>query len=304
MKVLIIGLGSIAKKHIVALREIDASVEIIALRSSKEALSIDNIRNVYDWKSVALERPDFILISNPTALHFETLKEAKDFSIPLFIEKPLFPNIGDSQKALVENIVNRNIPTYVACNLRFLDSIQKASEIITNERINEVNVYCGSYLPDWRPNVDFRTIYSANKEMGGGVHIDLIHELDYIFWLLGNPMKTHHIFKNNSSLEITAVDYANYIWEYECFSVSVILNYYRRDSKRTMELVCDKGSYLVDLLKNNITYNGKEIFSSEQRIQDTYKAQMIYFVDNILKRNIKFNTINDGYKVLELCLKA
>ena len=77
MKVLIIGLGSIAKKHIVALREIDASVEIIALRSSKDAPCVENIRNVYDWKSVALERPDFILVSNPTALHFETLKETK-----------------------------------------------------------------------------------------------------------------------------------------------------------------------------------------------------------------------------------
>lgn len=304
MKVLIIGLGSIAKKHISVLREIDDAVEIIALRSSKDASCVENVRNVYDWKAIPREQPDFIIVSNPTALHFETLKKIKDFSIPLFIEKPLFSQIGDSQKILVEDIINKETPTYMGCNLRFLDSIQKIAEIIATERINEVNVYCGSYLPDWRPNVDFRTVYSANKEMGGGVHIDLIHELDYVFWLFGNPIMTNYLFKSNSSLEITAVDYANYVWEYDDFVVSIILNYYRREPKRTMELVCDKGTYLVDLLKNNITFASKEIFTSPQKIQDTYKKQMLYFINNILREREKFNTIDDGYKVLELCLKV
>lgn len=304
MKVLIIGFGSIAKKHIAALREIDASVDILALRSSKDASKIENIRNIYDWEVILQEEPDFIIVSNPTAFHFETLEKIKDYSIPIFIEKPLFSSIGKLQQNIVEEFVNKGLTVYVACNLRFLDSLRKIAEIIPTERINEVNVYCGSYLPDWRPNVDFRTVYSANKEMGGGVHIDLIHELDYVFWLFGNPISTSHVFKNNSSLHITATDYANYVWEYENFVISIVLNYYRRESKRTLELVCDKGTYLVDLLKNNITYKGEEVFSSQQRITDTYKIQMTYFINYILNNKTKFNSIEDGYKVLELCLKA
>src|SRR5690606_19349874 len=141
--------------------------------------------------------------------------------------------------------------------------------MIAGERVNEVNVYCGSYLPDWRPGVDFRKVYSANKELGGGVHIDLIHELDYVFWLWKEPRKTRAFFSNTSSLDISAFDYANYLWTYDGFSVSIVLNYYRRDPKRTLEIVTEQATYQVDLLNNTIEKNGEIVFSSQQRINDT-----------------------------------
>ena len=187
--------------------------------------------------------------------------------------------------------------------MRFLECIAKIKELIVSKRINEVNVYCGSYLPDWRPNVDFRKVYSANKEMGGGVHIDLIHELDYVYWLFGKPTHTKSFFSNKSSLNITAYDYANYLWEYKNFSVSVILNYYRRDNKRTLEIVTDKGTYLVNLLKNTISYNNEFVFQSNQLSLQTYTAQMQFFVEEILNKQTKFNTIVEANKVLELCLQ-
>ena len=139
--------------------------------------------------------------------------------------------------------------------------------------------------------------------MGGGVHIDLIHELDYVYWLFGTPIHTQFFFSNKSSLNITAYDYANYLWEYDDFSVSVVLNYYRRDSKRTLEILTDEGTYLVDLLRNNISYNDEIVFQSSQLSLETYTAQMQFFVEEILNKQTKFNTIVEGYKVLELCLQ-
>ena len=139
--------------------------------------------------------------------------------------------------------------------------------------------------------------------MGGGVHIDLIHELDYIYWLFGEPFHTQSFFSNKSSLDITAYDYANYLWEYNDFSISVVLNYYRRDSKRTLEILTDEGTYLVDLLKNTISYNEKLIFQSNQLPLQTYTAQMQFFVEEILNKRIKFNTIVEANKILELCLQ-
>lgn len=303
MKVLIIGLGSIAKKHIAVLQEIDSTVEFVALRSSGNCEVFEYIRNIYDWDAISQESPDFILISNPTSLHFETLQKLKSYSIPLFIEKPLFSEIGAVQDKLVQEITNEGIPTYVACNLRFLDSIREIRNIITNERVNEINVYCGSYLPNWRPEVDFRTVYSANKEMGGGVHIDLIHELDYVYWLFGTPKDTQSFFRNNSSLEISAFDYANYLWEYNYFCVSIILNYYRRQPKRNLEIVCEAATYNVDLRQNSIMCNDELLFKSSQSISDTYKEQMLFFIHNIVKGKETFNTIKDAYNVLKLCLK-
>ena len=83
----------------------------------------------------------------------------------------------------------------------------------------------------------------------------------------------------------------------------MVLNYYRRDSKRTLEILTDEGTYLVDLLKNNIWYNDEIIFESGQRMLQTYTTQMHFFIEEILSKQIKFNTIVEGYKVLQLCLQ-
>ena len=304
MKVLIIGLGSIALKHIKALQELYPSVVIYALRRKGEpSKEIKGVIEVFDISEIKVDTLSFILISNPTAVHYETIKEVMVYKKPLFIEKPLFETLSNEANDLVMEIERQGIPTYVACNLRFLESIAKIRELLVGKRVNEVNVYCGSYLPDWRPNVDFRKVYSANKEMGGGVHIDLIHELDYVYWLFGAPIHTQSFFSNKSSLDITAYDYANYLWEYDDFSVSVVLNYYRRDSKRTLEILTDEGTYLVDLLKNNISYNDELVFQSSQLSLETYTAQMQFFVEEILNKQTKFNTFVEGYKVLKLCLQ-
>ena len=304
MKVLIIGLGSIALKHIEALQELYPSVVIYALRRKGEpSKGIKGVIEIFDMDEIAVDTLSFILISNPTAVHYDTIQKVIRYKKPLFIEKPLFGALSKEANDLVMEVGRQGILTYVACNLRFLESIVKIKNLLIGKRVNEVNVYCGSYLPDWRPNVDFRKVYSANKEMGGGVHIDLIHELDYVYWLFGVPIHTQSFFSNKSSLNITAYDYANYLWEYDDFSVSVVLNYYRRESKRTLEVLTEEGTYLVDLLKNTISYNDKLVFQSSQLSLQTYTAQMQFFVEEILNKQTKFNTIVEANKILELCLQ-
>ena len=67
-------------------------------------------------------------------------------------------------------------------------------------------VICSSYLPDWRPGVDYRTVYSAHKALGGGVTIDLIHEWDYLVDLFGVPQKLYNFKGTYSDLEIDSDD--------------------------------------------------------------------------------------------------
>jgi predicted dehydrogenase len=302
MKVLIIGLGSIAKKHIVSLNNLVEECQIFALRSQSDSQHIIGVTNIYSIENLENDF-DFAIVSNPTSKHGETIKLLIKLNIPLFIEKPLFDSLN--YKEVVNEININKINTYVACNLRFLECISYIKDAIIKERINEVNVYCGSYLPDWRPGVDYRKCYSANKELGGGVHIDLIHEIDYIYWLFLEPKSVHNFFYNKSSLNISSYDSATYLFEYDNFSVNVRLNYYRRDPKRTLEIVCEKGTYLVDLLKNSVLLDGIEVFKSSKTIFNTYNSQMNFFVSEVLKAKVNnFNNINEAYKILELCLKT
>jgi len=303
MKVLIIGLGSIAKKHIKSLREI-GEFQIYALRSSIDSPKFDNVSNIYDIEEVGSYDFDFFLISNPTSEHAFVIKKLIKYRKPFFIEKPIFDSVSSANQELITSLALSKITTYIACNLRFLDCLWEIKRIIKDSRINEVNIYCGSYLPDWRPGVDFKKVYSANKEMGGGVHIDLIHEIDYLYWIFGTPLEVRSTFRSNSSLDITSIDYANYLWDYNFFSASLILNYYRRDTKRTFEIVTSESTYIVDLILNRIFKDGQEVFSSNQRIPDTYFSQMDYFIKMVLSnKNSNFNTAQEAYNILQLCIQ-
>lgn len=303
MKVLIIGLGSIGKKHVKAIKSIRPNAEIFALRSTINAGIFPGVTNIFKIEEIESIVIDFAIIANPTSEHRSTIAQLIPFGFPLFIEKPISSSLDIED--LVNSVGSKGISTYVACNLRFLECIKFIKDklpLIPNKKLNEVNVYCGSYLPEWRPNVDFRETYSANPELGGGVHIDLIHELDYLYWLFGVPKYVTRKFKNQSSLAISAYDYANYMLDYDGFCANVVLNYYRRDPKRSLELVFEDETWEIDLLKNQIICNSKTIFSSEQKIADTYQTQMAYFINSMNEKTNSFNTVSDAYDVLKICL--
>jgi predicted dehydrogenase len=304
MKILIIGLGSIGKKHVKAINSILPNAEIFALRSTTNAKIHPGVTNIFHFEEIESLAFDFAIIANPTSAHKSTIAQLIQFGFPLFIEKPI------SSALDIEEVVNsvkiKEITSYVACNLRFLECLKFIKEklpLLPNKRLNEVNVYCGSYLPEWRPSVNFRETYSANTELGGGVHIDLIHELDYLYWLFGMPNKVTRVFKSQSSLAVHSFDYANYVLEYNEFCAGVVLNYYRRDAKRTLELVFEDETWHVDLLQNLITCNNQIIFKSEQKISDTYQPQMKYFVDCLNENKRTFNSISNAYNVLKICLE-
>jgi len=226
MRVLIIGLGSIAKKHMEVISKLVPNSEFIALRSSKHPITEKNVINISSISEVT-GTIDFCIISNPTHLHFDAIKKAISLNVPLFIEKPSLMNLDKSDELI--NLINKStLPTYVAFNLRFLPVIEFLKEYITTLNILEVNIYAGSYLPDWRPKTDYRKIYSANKEMGGGVHLDLIHEIDYATWLFGFPSESTSITRRVSKLEIDSVDFASYHLLYTNKTVNITLNYYRK----------------------------------------------------------------------------
>lgn len=303
MKVLVVGLGSIARKHISALREIDPEARIYALRSQANAGREKDITNLYDTADIPADI-DFAIISNPTSCHARTIDSLKELNVPLLIEKPVFGS-ADHDK-LVEEVRKSGILTYVACNLRFLDCIVFLKNYLrsnSGRRINEVNVYCGSYLPEWRPGTDFKKCYSAIPELGGGVHIDLIHEIDYVRWLFGLPAEVSSIFRNVSSLGIRAIDYANYIFTYPEFTASIILNYYRRDYKRQMEIVFEDDTWTVDLKSNSIRNSKSElIFEGKNDFLSTYKSQMEYFINLVETGDKSENDIAMAYDVLKICM--
>jgi predicted dehydrogenase len=305
MNILIVGLGSIARKHIEAMQFLNFKATIYALRSANNVVNEEGIINIssIDNLDVAF---DFAIISNPTHLHFKYILILAGMNIPIFIEKPAVHSL-DNSADLINLIDAKNLITYVACNLRFHPCIFFINKYIKTGpiRINEVNVYSGSYLPDWRPGKDFRKIYSANDNMGGGVHLDLFHELDYTTWIFGYPKKTSSVKRSVSSLAIDAVDYANYCLEYSNFTANIVLNYYRKKVKRTIEIVLDNQIINVNLVDNIVSDENDQILfqSPNFDMKSTYINQMEYFINCIKKNEKPMNSLKESIEVLKIVLE-
>ncbi|MFH0851551.1 MAG: Gfo/Idh/MocA family oxidoreductase [Candidatus Peregrinibacteria bacterium] len=302
MNILIVGLGSIAKKHIAALRALGTDATLFALRSLPGAEVVEHVRNIRSLDELPAP-PDFAIISNPTHLHFSSIQQVLPLRCPFFIEKPVVRTLAEAEQLL--SLLPGDVLTYVACHLRHHPCLQFVREHLNGAhgKINEVNAYCGSYLPDWVPGKDWRKSFRFDSTQSGGVHMELIHEMDYVFWLFGKPSDVSHTLRNVSSLKMSAPDYAHYVLGFDSFTATITLNYFRRDAKRTLAILFEDQTWLVDLLRFTVETNGKILFSSSLTTPDLYRIQMEYFLRCLKEHGQPMNAVEEACNVLRLALQ-
>jgi predicted dehydrogenase len=236
MKALLIGLGSIGRRHLRLLVEM-IDCEIICWRSGKEQVlpGVDDKYEVEAFDSLdqaISEKPDFAIIANPTSLHVETALALAKADIPFLIEKPVSDRM-EGLDSLKEIVSEKNLPVLVGFQLRHHSGYKQLLELINSGEIGRpLNLQgcVGQYLPDWRPDVDYRQSYSAKKNFGGGVILDLCHEIDIAISILGQVLRVSCICDHYSDLEIETEDMADITMEHQGRCVSHIhLNYLERD---------------------------------------------------------------------------
>lgn len=309
LKICFIGLGSIGKKHIKNITSIlkrrGTKFVIDAIRSTDRSLPEDInifIRRVYRSLEELTDVYDIIFVTNPTICHYDTIKRAMPYAKNMFIEKPIFHQYVQN---LNEFRFNSEGIYYVACPLRYGSVVSELKKRITNEQIYSVRAISSSYLPDWRKGIDYRQIYSAHKDMGGGVTLDLIHELDYIIWLFGIPEMSCHLCGKYSDLEIDSDDLSVYLLKYEDKIAEIHVDYLGRECVRNIELFCKDYVIKGDLLHNTLKYiySGgvvEEIILPEANM---YLQEMEAFLDVIEQRRKNENDIMHANQILRIALE-
>lgn len=315
MKILFIGMGSIGQRHYRCTKEISNNndFEFISYRTG---LNIDNkfgpddVRFYDTLEGALMEKPDCAIISNPTSMHVDTAIRCAKEGIHLFIEKPLSHSLDRIDDLI--NIVQKNkLITQIGCNLRFHPAIIELRNLIKSDvlgRLYDFDISTGSYLPDWRPWQDYRNSYSAKKALGGGVILDLIHELDYAYWLFGSFISLKSIKDKVSLLDIETEDIAKIIvrTEHGCLG-TISLNYYRCVPERMINVNFEKGSIKVDLITGIIYFyykDGRTEIKKHCIERDyMYIEQMRYFIDSVKNRKQTENDLAEGVKVLDYALK-
>jgi predicted dehydrogenase len=218
-----------------------------------------------------------------------------------FIEKPVFDELDI---ALTTIPFAKDAVCYVAAPLRHCGVLKKLREIVSPHEVYCARAICSSYLPDWRPNVDYRTIYSASKEAGGGVRIDLIHEWDYLSDLFGFPNEIYQLSGRFSDLEITSEDLAVYIGKYDDKLVEVHLDYFGRETRRSIELFTKKRTIYGDIANARITFSdGTPAIECEEERNVMYMREMQYFMSLVLEQtDHSMNDIEHAMHVMRLAL--
>lgn len=303
MKVLFVGVGSIAKRHIKNLIQICKNKEIkidVLRHNSYSQLSKDILPYITceHHKISDIDKDyDAIFITNPTHLHYKTIDQLKDFSKNFFVEKPVFSTLSETLESL--NLPQDN-KYYVACPLRYAAVLQYAKKFVKTKVPYSIRAICSTYLPDWRPGIDYRECYSAKKEQGGGVCIDLIHEWDYLYDLFGEPDEVYQFCGKYSHLEISSEDLAVYIARYKKFLLELHLDYIGRKSERKLELYCDDGTYVFDIFNSCISKNGNELFRYQESWNDIYIKEMEYFLALCNSKDESQNDLNHAIKVQKI----
>ncbi|WP_020618584.1 Gfo/Idh/MocA family protein [Paenibacillus daejeonensis] len=247
MNALVIGYGSIGERHCRLLTELGCSVGVVSSRALPGVCVYSSI-----GEAMYSDSWDYIVVANRTHQHYAALKTLRErgYSGDILVEKPLFERLMDLPDASLSRV-------YAAYNLRFHPILQQLRELIQGQRVLSAQVYTGQYLPGWRQQ-DYRKVYSARRHEGGGVLLDLSHELDYLLWLFGPWRRLVACGGRYSTLEIDSDDiYTMLIEMSECSIVNLQLNYVDRQRQRQIIVNTDEHTYTADLVGATLKIDGE-----------------------------------------------
>ena len=236
MKVAVVGNGSAGRRHARILLALGH--DVVAYDPAVRPIADVECAETFE---VAVEGSDAVVIASPSSMHAGQARGVIERGISVLVEKPLATSASDA--AELERLAGEfDVTLAVAMNLRHHPNVIRLRQQLaagTVGRVLRASAWCGSWLPDWRPGTDYRNAYSAQAEQGGGVLLDsVVHELDYLLWMLGPARAVTAVVRRVSDLEIDVEDAAVIMLELACGAMADITSDY-------LDRVYDRGCRIV-----------------------------------------------------------
>ena len=294
MRVLIIGYGSIGSKHFKIIKKNFKKINLFIL--SKRKIFIRGAKVINSLTEAKKIKPHYIIFSSETNKHYYHLKylEKNLKDVKILVEKPLF----DKEK----KITFKNNKIFVGYNLRFHPSIIFLKNFLKKNKPIDIKIITNSYLPKWR-KVDYSKSYSSNRRLGGGVILDLSHEIDLAIWLFGKVNIKYKNYSKLSKLNINTEDNLQLFGKIKKTNFYLSLNYYSKNESRNIYVDTIKSSLNIDLKNNIIKINNKYKKNSHKNfdLDKTYLNMHQAILSNVYSD--KLCTFKEGAEVLKLITK-
>ena len=309
-RIAIVGFGSIGRRHCRLIKQLRSDIDIILVRSGlggqflEESLACASVGSLDEALGIGV---DAAIISSPASYHLRDAKHFLKKKIPLLIEKPLSHNINGIEqfKILVDQL---KIPVLVGYVLRYSDAARYFYRIVTSEKVGKplfATIKCCSYLPNWRPDTDYKKSVSSIESLGGGVLNELSHELDYANWFFGPFQRVEASLKNSGTLGIEVEDKAELILHTLAnMPISVSLDFSSNTTERKTTLHGSEGTVTWDAINQVVRWESltghieQKTFTSTS--DEIYLTQLINFFDCVERNIISNKTLCDAISTLRL----
>jgi len=287
-RVLIVGYGSIGSRHARLLSELGCDVAVVSKREIDFPKRYGTLRE--GWLA---HRPTLVVVANATAAHHTALAELAQLGHAgdVLVEKPVFDHVLP--------LPPNNFRQFrVAYNLRFHPVLSRLCEALATQRVISVQAYVGQYLPNWRPETDYRLCYSAHADQGGGALLDLSHDLDYLSWMTGSWRRVAATGGHMSPLEISSDDVFFLLYESDrCPVIGVQLNYLDKLGRRQVIVNSADHTYEADLVRSSLKIDGEELHFPVER-DTTYRAMHVAMLSG---NPMQACTVPEALDTLALC---
>jgi predicted dehydrogenase len=311
-KILIVGLGSIGRRHIKILKE-TIVCEISVLREkNKIPEMLPGVKEfLFSWEDIKNRNFDFAVICNPTSLHVRTAIALAKRGIPFLMEKPVYIDREQIAK-LVHLVEEKKLPVLVGFYLRHHVLYKKIKEIIASAALGKLlslSSEMGQYLPDWRA-YDYRQSFSARKALGGGVIFELTHEIDLAIDLMGKVDFASCLKGKLSSLMIETEDVAEIILSHQDGLISHLhLDYLQKQYTRKVKLIFEKGEIFWDYSQGTLvitTQNKKREIRQPAHYtrDDIFKAQLKHWLQVFKGKREPAVSLENGIYVSDVAIAA
>lgn len=314
-RILIVGLGSIGRRHLRLAREILPRAKVAVLRHKPDQDKPDAVDYSFSTMDQALAfAPQIAVIANPPSYHLSVAIPLAMAGVHLLIEKPLAASAnGVAELLKICNVAKIQLVT--GYNLRYLPSLRRFKSLLEDNIIGAVwSVRCevGQSLLNWRPDTDYKLGVSARRSLGGGALSELSHELDYLLWIFGDAVWVQAALFKQSDLEIDVEDCAHLIIgllgkeDENQIIAAVNMDFVRHDTTRLCTAIGKLGSLrwnglsgTVELFKTN-TQSWIEVFRHEAVRDESYRSEWKAFLSSVEGSARPLISAEEGLKVLEI----
>ena len=283
---MVVGFGSAGQRHSRLLKELGADVCVVSRRRPSDYRCFDNIRS-----AIENHCPDLVVISNETSSHAGSIAQLIEAGHDgdVLVEKPLYSFMSEQ----LARLPFRRL--CVGYQLRFHPLVTMLKQKLLNQRIVSVQMEAAQKLSLWRPDRDWRSTYSAEPSLGGGVLRDLSHELDLMLWLFGPWLRVAALGGCSGVLDIKSDDVWTILVATEGSPTgSIHLNYHAHPARRRIAVETSEHTIVADLINNTLSCGEQVIRVDASRDDcqiDQYRA--------LRSENDQYCTFAQGLSVVE-----